>query len=116
LLCITFVPFPTALMAEYLGHQGERLAAAFYSGSFVVAAIVFNVLWRHASGGRRLLHGGVSDVVVRQITRGYRFGPAVYLIAVVLAFARAGLSLAVCLGLALFYALPPRMPDEIASG
>ena len=45
LLCITFMPFPTALLAEYLGHPGQRLAAAVYAGSFVVIAIVFNLLW-----------------------------------------------------------------------
>jgi hypothetical protein len=39
----------------------------------------------------------------------------VYLIAVVLVFGNAGLSLAVGLGLALFFALPLRRPDEIES-
>ncbi len=29
LLMVTFVPFPTAVLAEYLGRPGERVAAAF---------------------------------------------------------------------------------------
>jgi uncharacterized membrane protein len=116
LLCITFVPFPTALMSEYLGHRGERLAAAFYSGSFTLTAIVFNALWRHVSGERRLVHPSVDDALVRRITRGYRFGPVFYLIAFLLAFLSAGLSLVVCLGLALFFALPLRLPNETPSG
>lgn len=112
LLCITFVPFPTALMAEYLGHHGQRLAAAFYSGSFAVTAVLFNTLWRHVSAGRRLLHAGISDAFAQRITRGYRFGPVLYLVAFVLAFGSAGLSLAVCLALALFFALPLRVADQ----
>ena len=49
LLCIGFAPFPTALLAEYLGHPGERTAVLVYSGWFLVTAIVYNVLWRYAS-------------------------------------------------------------------
>ena len=30
LLCVGFVPFPTALLAEYLGHPGSRAAALVY--------------------------------------------------------------------------------------
>src|SRR5204863_6829827 len=32
LLGVTFVPYPTAVLATYLGHPGDRIAAAFYSG------------------------------------------------------------------------------------
>src|SRR5438105_9560046 len=53
LLGVTAVPFPTALVAEYLGHPGERLAAAVYNGTFIVIAVFFNLLWHGAA--RRLL-------------------------------------------------------------
>jgi hypothetical protein len=33
LLCVGFLPFPTALLAEYLGREGERAAVNVYSGS-----------------------------------------------------------------------------------
>src|SRR5262245_36784542 len=59
LLGISVVPFPTALVAARLGHEGERLATGVYTGLFVYLALVFNGLWRYASSPRRdpqLLH------------------------------------------------------------
>src|SRR5713226_10354308 len=44
LLGVTVVPFPTALLAAYLGHPEQRTAAIFYNSVFVVIAILFNVL------------------------------------------------------------------------
>jgi uncharacterized membrane protein len=34
LLVVTFVPFPTAVLAEHLGMEGARAAAALYCGTF----------------------------------------------------------------------------------
>lgn len=34
LLGITFVPFPTALLAKYIERPGQRIAALVYSGTF----------------------------------------------------------------------------------
>src|SRR6516165_10270503 len=36
LLGIVVVPFPTALVAEYFGHEGEHLAATLFSGTFLL--------------------------------------------------------------------------------
>jgi uncharacterized membrane protein len=51
LLCVSFIPFPTKILAEELRHAGadQRTAALFYSGAFVVTAIFFNVMWRVAA-------------------------------------------------------------------
>src|SRR5580704_15078074 len=51
LLGVTVVPFPTALVAAYLGHPGQYVAAAVYNGTFIVIAVFFNLLWRSASAG-----------------------------------------------------------------
>src|SRR5487761_125314 len=48
LLGVTFVPFPTAVLATYLGHPDQRLGAIFYSGTYFFIAIFFNLLWRYA--------------------------------------------------------------------
>ena len=55
LFLVTFVPFPTALVSEYLRRPEARTAAAIYAGTYVLLAIAFNLLWRYASGGMRLL-------------------------------------------------------------
>jgi uncharacterized membrane protein len=106
LLCITFVPFPTALLAEYLGHQGQQTAAAVYSGTFVATAVAFNLLWRHAMRRERLLAPHVERGRARRFGRTYLAGPLFYFIAFVFAFVNVGISVAICVGLAILFALP----------
>jgi uncharacterized membrane protein len=98
LLLVTFVPFPTAVLAEYLGHAGERAAAAFYCGTFVVVSITFQLWWWTATR-RRLLHEHVSEKHVSRIRRSYRFGFAVYVAAALLAFWSPWAGLGLCVGL-----------------
>src|SRR5262245_60992266 len=38
LLTVTFVPFPTAVLARHLGTEAANAASAFYCGSFLVAS------------------------------------------------------------------------------
>ena len=47
LLCVSFLPFPTALVAEYIGHEGNRTATIVYTGWFLVTAIFYNLIWRY---------------------------------------------------------------------
>lgn len=110
LMVITLFPFPTALLAEYLTHPGPNanIAAAVYSAFSVVMAVCFNLLWRHASGGGRLLSEDHDRRQVRRITEQYRFGPLLYLAAFGLAFVSVPASVLVNLLLALFFALPSK--------
>jgi len=106
LLGITFVTFPTALVAEYIQHRDARTAALVYSGTFVVIAIVWNLLWRYASNGHRLLRHDVDRRTVETITKTYSWAPPMYLISFALAFVSALGSLSLVLAMAVFFALP----------
>lgn len=108
LLGITFVPFPTALVAEHLLQGDERIAAMVYSGTFTLIALVFNALWWYASGSRRLLNPRANERAVKGITRAYALGPLLYLAALGVALVSVTASLLINLGLAIFFALPPR--------
>jgi len=106
LLLVTFVPFPTALLAEYSTHPEAKVAANLYIGTFLVISLAFDVLWRYAS--IRLLSSNATSVKkdeAAQITKQYRFGPPLYFAAFGLSFVSETLSLALCLLLALFFAL-----------
>lgn len=108
LLGVTVVPFPTALLARYLGHDGERLASLVYSGTFVYIAIVFTLLWRYAaSHARKLLRVAPDSPEILAVTAQYRFGPLFYLGTMVLSALSASAALAVNLAFALYFALPP---------
>ena len=108
LMAISFTPFTTAVMADYLHHPGwdRTIAVAFYCGSFTLTALFYNALWRHASHGRSLLHPHVSDARVRAITRAYWPGTFLYGLATAAAFVSVPAALAIVSGLALFYILP----------
>lgn len=104
LLLVTFVPFPTAVLAEYLGHAGERAAAAFYCGTFVVVSLTFH-LWWWTANRRRLLHAHVAAATVARIWGAYRFGLAVYVTATLLSFWNAGAGLGLCVALWVYWAV-----------
>jgi uncharacterized membrane protein len=110
LMAISFTPFPTAVMADYLPHAGwdRNLAVAFYCGSFTLTAFFYNLLWRHAAHERRLIHGHVSDARVQAVTRAYWPGTFLYGAATATAFVNVAAALVIVTGLALFYILPRR--------
>jgi uncharacterized membrane protein len=104
LLMVTFVPFPTAVLAEYLGTPGERVAAAFYIGTFVIISITFNTFWATTTR-RRLLKHNVPDAVVLRIRNAYRFGLVVYTASALLALWNATVGLGACLSLWIYWSV-----------
>jgi len=100
------VPFPTALLAEYLLHPEARVAAHLYTGTFLAISLAFDALWRHAS--IRLLSTKATSAKkdeAAQITKQYRFGPPLYFGTFGVSFVSEAWSVALCLLLALFFAL-----------
>jgi uncharacterized membrane protein len=108
------IPFPTALMADYLGHPAERVGIIVYSGWFLATALVYNLLWRYAASGNRLIDPEADPATIAAITRRFRLGPPAYAVAFILAFLNTQASLAVLLGLALIYLLPYAGPGSRA--
>lgn len=100
LLTVTFVPFPTAVLAGHVLGPSSTMAAAFYCGTYVLVSIAYNALWSTATHGR-LLVPGVPPAHVRKIRLAYRTGFFVYLAATGLALwnAHAGLALSTALWL-----------------
>ena len=82
------------------------VAAAVYSSTGVFIAICYNLLWRYAAAGARLLGAHVDRASADAITRQYWFGPVFYAVALALAFVSVPVSLLLQLGLAVFFALP----------
>jgi uncharacterized membrane protein len=74
LLAVTFVPFPTALLSDDADTVHGKTAALVYTGTYVVIAVLFNLLWYYVIRSTRLLARDHDLVVVRSITRQYRQG------------------------------------------
>lgn len=109
LLFITLVPFPTALLAEFLLTSGAATAAVVYSGLFFLIALAFNALWWYIMRHPHLLLQSVNTQLTTSITRRYRFGPLLYLAALGLAFVNVPASIALNVALAIFFAIPHRL-------
>jgi uncharacterized membrane protein len=109
LLLITLVPFSTSLLADYIQRPDRKTAQVVYAGTFLLMAIVFNTMWRYASRGGRLLAAAADQKRVQAITKQYSFGPLLYGASFVLAFINAEVSLAVCIALAIFFAVPSNL-------
>jgi uncharacterized membrane protein len=119
LLCVGFLPFPTALLAEYLGREGERAAVNVYSGWMLVTALSYVVLWwypRHAG----LISPEANPRAVRAMVRSFRIGPPGYVLAFLLSFVSTWASLILLALLALAYIVPPswleRGSDSTSAG
>lgn len=112
LMFVSFLPYPTALVAQYLLEPaGRKTAVVVYAATFLAIALIWNGTWRYAIWNGRLLGEHVEAASVNALSRQYAVGPAAYAIGLALAFVSPATCL-VWLGiLALFYALPaPRAP------
>ena len=106
LLGVTVVPFPTALLAQYVQERDASVAAALYSGLFTLIGVAFNLVWHYAAHNNRLLAADADPHAVRDITRSYRFGPLLYFVAFLLAFVSVPASVTLCMLLSISFALP----------
>jgi uncharacterized membrane protein len=109
LLVVTAVSFPTALVADYLGHDGERVAALIYAGTFLAISLAFNLLWWRVRTARpRVLAVPDDDPEVRDIHAAYRFGAVPYVVCIGVAYFQATASVVLILVLAIYWAIKAR--------
>jgi uncharacterized membrane protein len=107
LLGIAFVPFPTALVAEYVREKHHELEVTLvYGSTFVAIALFFDMFWLYAVSGRRFIDEHVSDARLQSRTRRYLPGPLLYGAALALAFISPWITLSIYAGLAVFWLLP----------
>jgi uncharacterized membrane protein len=106
LLWTALIPFPTAVVADYLGQGGEqaKTAVAVYSAVFVLVGVSFGGLFIWITRDDRLLDRLPPPGVVRAARLRFTFGLAVYLVALGLSFVWPPLALALHAAMALYYA------------
>ena len=99
LLTVTFVPFPTTVLARHLGTPAANGSAAFYCGTFFVISLAWNALLAAITWNRRLLKSEVTEDALVCIRRAYIMAPFVYGLSAVLAYWNAAAGLTLCASL-----------------
>ena len=117
LMMVALIPFPTALLADYLqeGHD-ERLAAAVYSGTMALMGVSFGAIWAYAVlSNDLLLREGVDAARARRSLWIFAAGAPLYVLAIAVSLFSAILALSINALLAHFYlfdVLPPLLDGD----
>jgi uncharacterized membrane protein len=86
LLTVTFMNFPTAILAKYFETPAFNIASAFYCGSLLLINVAFNLLWFSSAYKRKLIKDEISDDLIIKIRNAYWFGFIIYLAAFIISF------------------------------
>ena len=98
LLAVTFLPFPTAVLAEYLDQRAANVAATFYCATFVLVSVAYNLLLWSVVVNRR--HGAPgSETTIARVRKAYRLGLAAYIVATLVAMVWPYVGVAICFSL-----------------
>ncbi|MFD8719982.1 TMEM175 family protein [Streptomyces sp. NPDC059629] len=104
LMVVSAVPWPTAMLAEYLREDADsHTAAAVYSLVMVLMAAAFQALWWHLTRTGHLFDARVDAEAARRTRARFALGSLGYPVTVGLAFVSAPLTLAAHGLLALYY-------------
>jgi len=115
---VTFIPFPTSVLAANLGGAEISTAVAFYCGTFVLGSVAFNLLVATIERGR-LLRPEVDARTIGRIRRGYQITFVIYLAATFLALVAPWWALAINIAVRLHllrmrYQPVPLVPSQAA--
>jgi uncharacterized membrane protein len=105
LLMVTFINFPTVILANYIETKAINIASAFYCGSMVLISVAYNLLWYSAAYKRRLVKDNISDDIIVKIRNAYWFGFFIYLSSFVISFFLPYVGLFICISLWIFWTL-----------
>jgi uncharacterized membrane protein len=111
LLCISFLPFPTAVLGKYMLDVTARQAAVtFYTSGLLLPAVAWFLKWLYASHHQRLIDRRLAPEFVRHLTWQYGLSNMLYVTAVIASWINPLAGLVIDAGLAFLYLLPSKPP------
>jgi uncharacterized membrane protein len=124
LLGVATLPWPTALVAEYVQRGGADASAAtaLYGLTATLMALPWGFIWRHLADQPQLLEPGYDAAYARAEWRRGFIGLPIYAVATLVALVLPLLALALYLGIAILYAITSQglavqaAPNPMAEG
>jgi uncharacterized membrane protein len=110
LLVVSFIPFPTGMLASHLraGGTDSRVAAAVYGATMTVMGAVFTTIWWQVSKREHLFAEDTTAHHVRAGLRRSLRGPIIYAAATAISVVSAYAALVGYAAVAAYFALPGR--------
>ena len=109
LFFVSFLPFPTRLLSEYIrSDQAERVAVTFYGLTLLVAGALLSVFWRYALHAR-LVRPNAGDEEITLLTHRLTPGLAAYAVLIIAGLFRPVAAVIGYLVIAMFFLLPLRI-------
>jgi uncharacterized membrane protein len=106
LLLVSFLPFPSRLLAESFGHRDAgKVASTVYGLTLLGAALVLSALWRHALS-RNLVRSDAGAEDLAALTRKLTPGLAGYVAMITLGLFLPVVAVVGYLLIAVFYIVP----------
>ncbi len=106
LMCIVFLPFPTALLGQY---PEQRVSVIIYAGTLVLTGLVLQLLWWYATSGCRLVDRTIDPRLVQRATRRNLTAPLLYLLAIGISLFSIPASFVLFMLVPVYYILPGRI-------
>ncbi len=111
LALISFIPFPTSVLAEYVTDPARRQnAVTFYTLGLLLPVLCWLAMWVYGNA-HKLTDARLDPEYIRFLTRQYMVSNVLYLIAVLASLVNAALGMAICVTLSILYFLPQRAPS-----
>jgi uncharacterized membrane protein len=116
LMAIAFLPYPTTLLARFVGEAGDdgHIAAAMYSVNMVAIGLMFLGMWAWLARNPQLLAEEITQDRVRAAMARSMVGPIVYGITIGLAFVSAEACFVIYALVTVYFALGPSARQLIA--
>jgi uncharacterized membrane protein len=114
LMCISFLPFPTAVLGDYITDPGQKqTAVTFYTIGIFLPAIGWLLLWLYASHKMRLLDERLAPKFIRYLTRLYAVSNCFYFTAIIISLFNPTAAIVITIALAFLYLIPPKKPQYV---
>lgn len=112
LMCISFLPFPAAVLSSRVERPNEAPAAVlFYAFGLLLPAIGFTLMWLYASHNHRLVDRRLSASFITHLRVQYLASCFIYALAMLVTHWSARVGLGICIALTLLFLAPSRAPE-----
>jgi uncharacterized membrane protein len=103
LMCVAFIPFPTALIGEY---PDQPIAIVVYGLTVTASSVMLLLLWTYATTDHRLVDPAMPQTLIKRVKGQMWLAPPVYVAALLLAYVNIWLSFLVFAALQIHYMRP----------